>query len=372
MPGPAFSKKSKVLVLEPYYGGSHRAFLNDLSRWLPIELTFFTLPARKWKWRMRLSAPYYAEILNSLDPDIHSSAFSSVLCSTFVDVAALKGLAPSWFQKLPVLTYFHENQFAYPVQVEDERDFHFSLTNFTTALASDRLAFNSSYNLRTFLEGCEMLLKKSPDSKHSKSLNHIKNKSKVLPPGIDFSKIDATSNMEKGMNPVILWNHRWEHDKNPDRFFETLFTLARQKLDFDVIVLGESFVRKPAIFAKAEQILKERLLYFGYAKSRQEYVRWLKKADLVVSTATHEFYGISVIEAVRAGCRPLLPNRLSYPELFPEEYLYEEHAFPEELRKALAHGRLSPQTAFLLTDRFSWQILSSAYTDWFGTAVAGK
>lgn len=49
--------KLRVLAVEPYYGGSHRAVLDGLAARLgPLGVTFdfLTLPARKWKWRMRL------------------------------------------------------------------------------------------------------------------------------------------------------------------------------------------------------------------------------------------------------------------------------------------------------------------------------
>ena len=36
---------------------------------------------------------------------------------------------------------------------------------------------------------------------------------------------------------------------------------------------------------------------------------------MIVSTADHEFFGISVVEAISAGASPLLPERLSYPEI---------------------------------------------------------
>ena len=49
----------------------------------------------------------------------------------------------------------------------------------------------------------------------------------------------------------------------------------------------------------------------------QEYAALLWAADLVVSTAIHEFFGVAVVEAIYCGCRPVLPWRLSYPELIP-------------------------------------------------------
>jgi glycosyltransferase involved in cell wall biosynthesis len=59
---------------------------------------------------------------------------------------------------------------------------------------------------------------------------------------------------------------------------------------------------------------------FGYVASRNDYIKWLKRGTIVVSTAIQENFGMSVIEAVIMGCFPLLPNRLSYPEIIPEEF----------------------------------------------------
>ncbi|MBU0485577.1 MAG: DUF3524 domain-containing protein [Proteobacteria bacterium] len=358
-----FATNKKILVLEPYYGGSHKSFLQGLREHLEFEFEFLTLPARNWKWRMRLAAPYFVEQLRKIEQDRDS--YQCILCSTFVDVASLIGLAPSMFVDIPVLTYFHENQFAYPVQIEMERDFHFALTNFTTALASDRLAFNSSYNLESFLDGCRDLLKKSTDMKVDDFEGQIRAKSRIIHPGIDFS--DLTGKPEPahdGEAPIIVWNHRWEHDKNPELFFNALFELDRREVNFQLVVLGQSFRDQPVIFQQAQKRLADHIIHFGYVKSRDEYVRWLKKSDLVVSTANHEFYGISVIEAVGAGCRPLLPKRLSYPELFPEEFFYEDSSLADEMTLALKKGRLDSQRARGLTERFSWTNLINDYTSW--------
>lgn len=356
---PGEKEDLRVLVLEPYYGGSHKSFLSGLSQ-LPFQFELMTFPARKWKWRMRLAAPFYARKLHEA-----GKQFDRILCSTFVDVAAFRGLAPAWVKDVPLLTYFHENQFAYPIQVEDERDFHFALTNMTTALASDCLAFNSGYNLESFLQGIETLQKKSYDLKLDDPCNAIRIKSRVIPPGIDFSVIDAAEESGSKDAPVILWNHRWEHDKNPELFFKTLFELDRRDIDFRLVVLGESFKTDPPIFNEARKKLSHRILHFGYVKSRRDYACWLKRSDIVVSTACHEFFGISVIEAVRAGCRPLLPGRLSYPELFPEKFLYDEGDFTYRLREEIAgHKRLSPDLVKKLTESYSWDTLAAAYESW--------
>jgi len=263
-----------------------------------------------------------------------------------------------------LLTYFHENQFAYPTQVFDERDLNYALTNLTTALSSDRIAFNSLYNLESFMEGVEETLKHSYDLKLESTTEEILNKSKVLPPGIDFSVIDTAEKKNPTGPPVILWNHRWEHDKDPDSFFEALFDLDREGIDFRLVVLGESFKAHPETFDDAKQRLSEKILQFGYVRSRKDYARWLKQGSIVVSTARHEFFGIAILEAVRAGCRPLLPRRLSYPELFPEEFLYNEDDLLDRLKEAVRKPRLSRHASIKLTKPVSWEELAPAYRSW--------
>jgi glycosyltransferase involved in cell wall biosynthesis len=353
-------QRLKILVLEPYYGGSHKSFIQGLKN-VPVHLELMTLPARKWKWRMRLAAPYYAEKLHR-----DGRRFDRILCSTFVDVPTFRGLSPAWVREVPLLTYFHENQFVYPVQSEDERDFHFSLTNMTTALASDSLAFNSHYNLSSFLNGIDELMKKSPDIKLGSPREIIQAKTRVLPPGIDFSSIDDEKRPQRRRPPVIVWNHRWEHDKNPDIFFRTLFQLDSQGLDFRLIVLGQSYRTSPPVFEEARKRLSHRLLHFGFVRSRRQYAQWLRQGDLAVSTAGHEFFGIAMIEAVRAGCRPVLPGRLSYPELFPEDFLYADKDFFLHLKKEISRKRrLTWKQSRTLTDRFSWDTLAVKFQQWF-------
>ncbi len=353
---------AQIVFLEPYYGGSHRTFLDGLRK-LPHDFVLHTLPANRWKWRMRLAAPFFAGQVRRGLIDLTNA--TAIACSSFLDVAAFKGLLPLHHQHLPLHVYFHENQFAYPVQKEDPRDVHFALTNFTTALCADSLAFNSAYNLESFLNGCQQLLVNNDDMRLADYQAQIRAKSRVLPPGLDFTEIDQGATGRKSAQvPIIVWNHRWEHDKDPEFFFQTLFALKAEGVSFRLIVLGESFRQRPKIFAEAQQILADKILHFGYVSSRSEYLAWLARADLVVSTARHEFFGISVLEAVRAGCCPLLPRRLAYPEFFTDEFLYDDHEFAARLRFFLEHKRLPQQQAKDLTDPFSWQHLRKRYEEW--------
>jgi glycosyltransferase involved in cell wall biosynthesis len=355
----------RILVLEPYYGGSHKIFLDGLNSHVPFDFVLLTLPARKWKWRMRLAAPYFADKIKSRMKGV---AFEAVFCSSFVDVATLRSLLPPSVNRLPFYTYFHENQFTYPVRREDERDFHFGLTNLTTVLASDRVAFNTRYNMQTFLACVRQILQICPDMKLNGVMETIEAKSAVLYPGVDFKQIDRVGR-KKRINPqppVIVWNHRWEHDKNPKYFFKTLLDLDAAGHHFRLIILGQCFKRKPLIFSEAQERLQHKIIHCGFVESEDEYAGLLAQGDIVVSTAKHEFYGISVIEAVRAGCIPLLPNRLSYPELFSAQYLYEEGELLKELKSILTHSpKIDRAATKSMTSFFSWDDLSSKYLTWF-------
>lgn len=355
---------AKILVVEPYFGGSHKYFIQGLKKYVEAEYTMLTLPARKWKMRMQLSAPWFADQIEQFD----SKEFDTVLCSTFVDVAVFRSLLnriDGWCTETRICTYFHENQFAYPVNEGDFCNYQFNAINFTTALASDRIAFNSLYNYRTFINSVASYLKKAADMRLDEHAAAIALKSTILYPGIDPCFLEAGKVKRDSTMPVVCWNHRWEYDKNPVEFFQTLFEINQSGVDFKLIVLGQSFKNYPDIFKQAQQELKNNILHFGYVPSKEEYVRLLGKADIVVSTSLHEFYGIAVLEAVFAGCLPLVPDRLVYPELYPECYLYREGQLKTTLCKLLAEWDSTKRKPVQMdVNKFSWDNLNNTYRKW--------
>ena len=98
--------------------------------------------------------------------------------------------------------------------------------------------------------------------------------------------------LERPIN--ILWNHRWEHDKNPDEFFNALFKLNELGINFRLHVIGEHYNEIPDVFNQAKEKLKNKIDTWGYQARKLDYYKVLIKCDLVISTALHEFFGVSV------------------------------------------------------------------------------
>ena len=94
----------RILALEPYHGGSHRAFLDDWSAHSRHDWTVLGLPPFKWKWRMRHSAYTLAEQVR--ERLAAGERWDALFCSDMLDLAAFYGLAPAELREIPSVTYF--------------------------------------------------------------------------------------------------------------------------------------------------------------------------------------------------------------------------------------------------------------------------
>lgn len=315
----------KILFLEPFFGGSHKDFALGFQDHCPHEVVLETLPDRFWKWRMRGAGLYFSNRITDIEQ--YDLIFATDMLD-LTDFIALAGEKLAGEKRPPVWFYFHENQLSYPLSPGEKRDFHLGFTNILSTVAADRVFFNSQYHLTTFLDAAYRLVNKMPDVKPAWVLKSIEQKTSVIYPGCRFDPGPLNLTEPEDEPPLIIWNHRWEHDKNPDAFFQALTRLKKKKIPFSLAVLGENFEKAPAVFDLARQQFEQEIKVFGYVDSKSEYLSWLKKGAIIVSCANQENFGISVVEAVRFGCIPLLPERLSYPEILPSAYhsicLYDE------------------------------------------------
>ncbi|MCL5281115.1 MAG: DUF3524 domain-containing protein [Planctomycetes bacterium] len=363
----------RILALEPYYGGSHQAFLEGWSRSGRHEWSILPLPAYKWKWRMRHAAVTFAgQVQNRL---ARGERWDLLFCSDMLNLAEFFGLAPKEIRDLPSLLYFHENQLTYPVRVEDERDYQFAMTNMTSALAAHAVWFNSAFHKDSFLDALETLLKRMPDYQPLDAIAKIRTKAKVFSPGVN--KFAPQGSRKPG--PLrILWAGRWEHDKNPEEFFAALGLLKARQIPFRISVIGEQFREVPEVFVRARERFAGHIDRWGYQQNRADYEAALLEADVFVSTAAHEFFGLSAVEATLAGAYPLVPKRLAYPEVFDlqndstaERFFYEDGANGLANRLAELASRLESNDSLLqaaepIRDRlrrFEWPNLAPVLDD---------
>jgi glycosyltransferase involved in cell wall biosynthesis len=356
----------RVLLIEPYFGGSHRAWARGYATQSRHCVDVLAMPARFWKWRMQGAALTLAQRARSLParPDL-------LLASDMLNLPAFLGLTRDLFADVPVALYCHENQLTYPCPPGETRDLTYGMINWLSMASGDRVYFNSAFHRGDWFDELPRLLKHFPDFAHTDTIEAVQARSSVLPVGCDLRRFDqaaAATPSGAGLPPLVLWNQRWEYDKDPDTFFRALYQLQEERVEFAVALAGQSYRQSAPEFETARRRLGERVVHFGYADSAT-YAELLWRADVVASTAIQEFFGIAVVEAIYCRCFPILPRRLAYPEIIPEPWhaacLYDDvQGLVNRLRWALTHPAMVRGHADELRGavaRFDWSEMAPRY-----------
>jgi glycosyltransferase involved in cell wall biosynthesis len=356
-------------LVSPYHAGSHQYWADGYTRHSRQRVLPLTMTGRFWKWRMQGGpvelAAQARRLLAAEGPP------RAILTTDMLNLSAWLGLLRGDLPAdIPIFLYMHENQLTYPPRPDEKPDLTYAMINWLSQLAADRVIFNSDYHRQSWFTTLPALLKQFPDYNHLEQIEAVRERSVVLPVGIRCGSIDearGNAATRRDDPPLILWNQRWEYDKRPDRFFRLLYRLAESGIDFRLAVAGENFRREPAEFAEARQRLASRIVQWGYIKSAQAYRELLCRADLVISTADHEFFGISILEAVAGGAFPLLPNRLSYPELIPAEvhpaclYADEDDLYAKAAHRLLHPTPAPPSLQAHVRTHFDWPVVAEQY-----------
>ncbi|MFW2383609.1 MAG: tRNA-queuosine alpha-mannosyltransferase domain-containing protein [Acidimicrobiales bacterium] len=329
----------KVVVCEPWLGGSHGAWAAGLAHHSAHDVTVIGLPDRAWRWRLRASAPWLAEqIQRHGSPDL-------VIASSLTDASVLRALIGL---DASMVLYMHESQAAYPT---GEWDLDSATRNWQSMLAVDEVWFNSAFHLDVALEEVERLQAAMPTEQRVTTVGWIEEKSRVVYPGVDLTWIEPKP--ARSGPPVILWPHRWNGDKNPQVFERAVQRLTAAGLDFGLVLAGTDSKPPSEVRQRMIDHLDDHVLAVG-PFDIEEYRRWVLESDIVVSCTGHEFFGIAVVEALAAGCRPVLPNGFSYPEIVTGQVeLYEPSSFGSALERAVRHVDLAATRIDL--SRFDWR-----------------
>jgi len=316
-----------IFYIDPFLSSSHGQWFKGFKKYSSHKIELDSENPEFWKNKLLFSA------FNYFDKDL--SAYKHILLSSMIDASLFKSIFPDKY----ISTYMHENQISYPENKKrnlnnSNSNKIFSRINIASLLASDKVFFNSYYHQRVFLSSSRKFLKDNNVRNIDTILNSIEKKSTVLYIGIDFKNISNYKPNQRILNfkdnlkdyKILLWNHRLDFDKNPEQFFLLCRKMVQMNLKFKIIVLGEDLGTEYPESKKFKKEFKDNILHWGYEKDKNNYYSWLSISDILPVTSNQEFFGISVVEAILLGVTPLLPSRLSYPELIPielhSEFLY--------------------------------------------------
>lgn len=300
----------RIVLVSPFHGrSSHAAWAEGWQRHSRHRITIVDLPDQAWAWRLKGGCVPLAQKLGQLDfqPDL-------VVTTSLACLSSLFGLLRrSKLAGVPLVYYMHENQLTYPIRQGAKRDAQLVLRQFHSQLTADAVWFNSAFNRDSWFSQLPKFMKRFWDFRGMEHLPELQAKSRVLPVGLELpaEPVPPAVNVQ----PLWLWNQRWEWDKGTDLFVK-LLSLLRSERAFEMVLLGETAMGEDDLRLQAREILGGRLAHEGWCP-RQEYDEWLARSDFTVSTSRHEFFGISVLESAARGLFTLAPRELSYPEVLP-------------------------------------------------------
>lgn len=299
-----------------------------------------------------------------------------IVATDMLDTAVFLSLIRSVHNRVPLIVYMHENQITYPWSPADpdgslERDRHYGFINYTSALAASEVWFNSAYHMDSFLHALPSFLGVFPDHRNVATISRITDKSRVVPLGLDLKAMDhhKRAPIDRPKRAVLLWNHRWEYDKGPEEWYLQLLQLRNRGLQFHLIVLGQQYAQYPPIFDRLQDEFASDILQWGYVESRDEYLHWLCRADILPVTSRHDFFGASVVEAMYANVIPVLPFRLAYPSHIPAKlhaayfYKHEKEGLDFLHRQILNIKLLRKQRTDQFVQQYDWTVQAPRYDD---------
>ena len=306
-------KQMNILAVEPYYTGSHKAFIHGLMEHSRHNIIPIKLSHKGYNWRMHGDSVTLTGMVNEIEEVI-----DLLFISSMTNLPAFLALTNPRFAYTPKIMYMHENQFTQPLPEGEKRDTTYCYINYLSMLAADRLVFSSNFHRDDLMRALSEFLENYPEDEHYYTTDKIAGKSIVKYPGLDLKRFDKQPDTRnQNEHPVIVWNQRWQFDRDPTMFFHVLNRLNDIDLTFDLILAGDSQHKKPKEFEIAWERYGRNITHYGYVENKENYSKLLHSGDIVVSTATYEFFCVAIMEAIYCGCHPLVPNRLHYPELIP-------------------------------------------------------
>lgn len=122
-----------------------------------------------------------------------------------------------------------------------------------------------------------------------------KSQEKILVTGFpyNFDELNKFKIPYEDKENIVVFPHRLSKEKNPELLKEI-----------------SKYINGDVIFCQENKL------------SKDEYHKILAKSKVVFSASTQETWGIGIFEGLYFGCVPVIPNRLSYSEMYNKTFRY--------------------------------------------------
>ncbi|XP_004405845.1 PREDICTED: glycosyltransferase-like domain-containing protein 1 isoform X3 [Odobenus rosmarus divergens] len=325
-----------LLIVEPFYGGSHKQLVDLLQEELE-DCVLYTLPAKKWHWRARTAALYFSQNIPI------SEQYRILFASSVLNLTELAALRPD-LGKLKKILYFHENQLVYPVKKCQERDFQYGYNQILSCLVADVVVFNSVFNMESFLTSIGKFMKLIPDHRPRDLESIIRPKCQVIYFPIRFPDVSRFMPKNKTTHLQKILILKGDGGTAPSM----ALPFQQEQKGSENLLKNSNSESGPCNAAPQENL--------GSSLTQESDWRTCNSSDNSSShdqentqnttfnprdisggiddpqRPLHIVWPHRWLEAVYCGCYPLCPKDLVYPEIFPAEYLYST---PEQLSKRL-------------------------------------
>jgi glycosyltransferase involved in cell wall biosynthesis len=279
--------------------------------------------ARRAYWTSRI----YADIVNVICDEMPDVIFIFHIFSTFPAVVrkALQDLGVD----IPIVGYTHGSHWDPTDLYRFARHPGLKFADLGNIEALDALFVASVYMRDVLVDNIKQI---SPELAAAAAA-----KISVVGLPLDTSRIDRQKERERARRLTIIYNHAPIESKRPDIFIEAA---SRVLAAHDVTVL---FTRRfgPSDYAYAQlcRLVKRfpNQVVLGNDMGIDDYYGKLWEAGIQVSTASHESFGVSTLEAMYTNNACLLPVCGSYPEICrnDSDVLYDIRE--EDLATRIAH-----------------------------------
>lgn len=127
----------------------------------------------------------------------------------------------------------------------------------------------------------------------------------------DYCESLVPKKQSENKQPFVIWPHR----------------ICKEKGYADLIAYASSTDKKILVTSSGKEpdslFIDFKNITFKFNLTKKEYYGLLAKAEFYLSTAYQETFGYTLQEALFYGCKIAVPNRACYPEMVPEENLFD-------------------------------------------------